>query len=302
MWLAIRLRLFLPIAGLLVLACLLPGPGLLVAQGADDPAVGPDALNQPSDSGAAGVAVRQAPRELPPTQAEIQREKMRAQLRLDGENRFRYAREMFADGYLERARQLLEDFLILFPAHGRRFDALQILAQIESERDRPEGALAAYRRAYAETPGDDRGLEAALRAGRILAGLGRNAEARQLLQDVQRRKPDSRIARLAATELRALELPVGYDGLSDRPDSGETAGPDAGANSDRGLLDGTDRVPTNGGKPAESGVSPVESSDPGGESLDRASPAESPGVSDVPAGLSGDALERMGEGVEQIPR
>ena len=107
------------------------------------------------------------------------------EVRQEGENRFRYARELHADGYLVRARQLLQDFLILFPDHVRRFQVLELLAEIEVEQDHPERAALAYRRAYASVPGEDRGLEAALKAGRILAGLGRFGEARALFREIQ---------------------------------------------------------------------------------------------------------------------
>lgn len=275
------------------------------------------ALDQASpDAGSAGsdaIAVRTAPAELPPTQESIRRRKMSAQIKIEGENRFRYARELEADGYLTRARQLLEDFLVLYPEHDRRFAALEMLARIEEQQDRPERAVAAYRRAFQSVPGEDRGLEAALRAGRILAGLGRVQEARRLFQEIQSRKPDSRIARLVDIELQALGLPLIDDGGGRGQPSGNDPAPDdemgqstgssdvdsTEAAPNRGLLDGTDGVPTNGGRSGDAAVDAgkmSKSQQNSGAQTKNQSQMES-SSRQPPA----EALQRMGEGVEQLP-
>ncbi|MCR9144102.1 MAG: hypothetical protein NXI24_17775 [bacterium] len=280
------------IRGLFVFILLLAfiAPGAVLAQ---DPA--PDA----NDGDARNVAaVRTAPPELAPTQESIRRRMMRAQIKIEGENKFRYARELEADGYLVRSRQLLEDFLILFPGHDRRFAALQLLARIAEQQDQTERAVVAYRRAYAAVPGEDRGLESALQAGRLLAGLGRTDEARKLFLEIQGRKPDSKLARLVAIELQALGLPVVYDRLDGqgrgrgqgqgdanngrgnyttenagdvRQNSG-AAGRGEGSgtpddNSGRGLLDGTVGVPTDDGTSTNSGGSSTGTATDGGTAV-----------------------------------
>lgn len=143
---------------------------------------------------------------LPPTQASVTAGKFRQEFQIDGENQFRYGRELHADGFRDRSARILNDFLVLFPRHPRRFEALRILAEIEVEQDRPVPAIDYYRRAFREAPGQDRGLEAYLQAARLLAGLGESTAARFIFEDIQRRKPDSRLARLAGNELRALGL------------------------------------------------------------------------------------------------
>lgn len=289
----------------------------IFAQAADAPTV---AENNPRNLAAA----RTAPPELPPTQESVRRDKMRAQLKIEGENRFRYAREMHADGYLVRSRQLLQDFLILFPKHDRRFSAFEMLARIEEQQDHPERAVSAYRRAYAAVPGEDRGLDAALRAGRILAGLGRLDEAKAIFLEIQARKPDSRMARLVEIEMRALGLPVIYeavdtgvntesgnnktatgDDVRQNPTPVDGSGVDQG-NSDRGLLDGTDGVPVDdrrsGDADTRTGVRGERTGDSRSNSTlpgDSGQNQMESGSADGSVKLSNEALQRMGEGVEQ---
>ncbi|MEQ9363028.1 MAG: tetratricopeptide repeat protein [Leptospirales bacterium] len=287
----------------------------------------------PDDSTAAAeslrggdVAARTPPPKLPPTQESVRRQKMRAQLRIEGENKFRYAREMQADGYLVRSRQLLQDFLILFPEHDRRFAALEMLAQIAEDQDQPEQAVAAYRRAYAAVPGEDRGLTAALQAGRLLAGMGRTDEAKALFQEIQARKPDSKLARLVAIELQALGLPVLYDRFAPAVNNGDVnnstdpdgevrqnSGPgrsdpapaEGDGNSDRGLLDGTTGVPTDDGMSPDSTGQARRTETESGPSGSESAPATENGfdqaeqASGGPATVSDEALMRMGEGVER---
>ncbi len=313
--------------GLFLFIALLPMylglPALAVAQTPDENPAG------------AATALRTPPPELPPTQASVIREKMRVQIRQEGENKFRYARELHADGYLVRARQLLEDFLILFPDHQRRFAALEILARIEEEQDQPARAASAYRRAYASVPGEDRGLESALRAARLLAGMGQTDEAKALLLEIRARKPDSRLARLVEVELQSLGLPLLYergqsnpgdagtnnttenaDGVrqnpsemepgesrdggsgqsTDRPNQNRRPVDDAGESS-RGLLDGTDGVPTDDDRSTDLGRGNGQSRP--NSAGDASADGQLDGAASGNGGVSNEALLRMGEGVER---
>ncbi len=251
---------------------------------------------------------------LPPTQASVTAGKFREEFQIDGENRFRYGRELHADGFRDRSAQILRDFLVLFPRHPRRFEALRILAEIEVEKDRPVPAIDYYRRAFREVPGQDRGLEAYLQAGRLLAGLGETETAREVFEDIRRRKPDSRVARQAGNELQALGLrrfdnaatdpagdgtsggdatSTGDDDRTARPDSGD-AGPDASGVADTdgastgeaGMLDGA-------------GTAEQTKPEPSGNRQNQGDTTGSPGE-EGPGNRQGSEslLDRVGEGVE----
>lgn len=276
---------------------------------------------------------RVAPAALPPTQRDVIREQRRAQIALDGENQFRYAREVQADGFQLRARQLLQNFLILFPDHPRRFAALELLAEIETELDRPEAAARAYRRAFAAVPREDRGLRAALAAGRLYAGLGQSDTAREIFEMIAARQPGSALAREVAIELQALGLPIRYDRSaisesaanssetrSETGPGGTTPGVSLGRNNsdnspnatesgaDRGLLDANSQGDSDDGRQQNSGsVSTAENAAPGGSTgtPQSLSETDTTGGAEGSQGMRGSsdrALELMGEGVERLPQ
>lgn len=263
------------------------------------------------------------------TQAERRRGLVQAELARDGESRFRYARELFADGRYARARDLLEDFLLLFPEHPRRIEALRIAAEIDARNGDVEAAVARFTRAYREAPDGEIGARAYLQAGRLLAASGEPERARPIFEEVKRRVPSSATARLADQELLALELPRpravgpsderpllqdGGDATADltrnadintNADSAQDA--PLPATSDRGVV--ADRRPA-----AEAGSSPTASGAPtagatasrpqSGRPAARDSRGEAAQSGQAPGAgrdARGDALDRMGEGVEEPP-
>ncbi len=180
-----------------------------------------------------------------------------------GRLHFRYARELLAAGRLSSALEQLDRFLLVYPAHPWRFFAHSDRGRALERLDRKEEAVRAYRAAYREAHNRERGALAFLRAGRLLAELGREAEAREVFVQIVRTRPASRAARLAEIELRALRF---LDGAP------------APAEPERGSQDPAPKGenPSKEEKPAEGGERPARDV-PKGEA-----PEEAPG--DVPAG------------------
>lgn len=153
-----------------------------------------------------------------------------AEMRADAENKFRYARELHADGFRERALALYKQFVILYPRHTRYFDALKEIGTILDEMDRPEEAAQYYMRAFREAPNHEEGALAYLQAGRLLANIGRTTEARAIYAEIRRVHPGSRAARLADLEIRSLRrnVPAGDQEGALFPEYGDT---ESGANT-----------------------------------------------------------------------
>lgn len=227
------------------------------------------------------------------TQAERRRGLVQAELARDGESRFRYARELFADGRYARARALLEDFLLLFPEHPRRIEALRIAAEIDARNGDVEAAVLRYTRAYREAPDGETGARAYLQAGRLLAASGEPERARRIFEEVKRRVPSSATARLADQELLALDLPRA---------SAAQVGDERPLLNDAGASAQSAQSAESGDAGEQPAAESVQDSAPGpGARNSRGARGE-----ETPSGRTpetgrdarGDARDRMGEGVE----
>lgn len=129
---------------------------------------------------------------------------VRRQYRSEGLNRLLYARSLFEGGYYERAAMLLSDFLYLFPAHPDRLEAARYLARIAEAQGDLARASNHYIGLYWIWPEREEALQAYLQAGRLRARLDQREEARQIFEQLKRRRPNSQLARLAAMELQSL--------------------------------------------------------------------------------------------------
>ncbi len=241
------------------------------------------------------------------TQAERRRDIVQAELARDGESRFRYARELYADGRYARARDLLEDFLLLFPEHPRRIEALRITAEIDARNGDIEAAVVRFTRAYREARDGESGARAYLQAGRLLAASGEPERARPIFEEVKRRVPSSATARLADQELLALELPRAAAQASDeRPllnDAGDSAESADAAEKPaaESVGEAANGPPTTGAtrpQPQTGRRAAPDSRDARGTRGAREEPAQSGPILETGRDARGDALDRMGEGVE----
>ena len=163
---------------------------------------------QDAPAGGAGVAPKRVEKEvLPEEPHETKRIRpLPALIEQQGRLQFRYARELFAAGRLPQALEQLDRFLIVYPGHSWRFFGLSDRARALEGMGRTREAIAAHKAAYREAHNRERGVLAYLRAGRLLAELGREADARDIFLEITRSRPASRAARLAEIELRALRF------------------------------------------------------------------------------------------------
>jgi TolA-binding protein len=283
-------------------------PGLRVfAQSPADEAADPNAPRTPG--GAPAAAQNPAGDE---TQAERRRGIVQTELARDGESRFRYARELYADARYARARDLLEDFLLLFPEHPRRIEALRITAEIDARNGNVEAAVRRFTRAYREAPDGETGARAYLQAGRLLAASGEPERARPIFEEVKRRVPSSATARLADQELLALDLPRARTsaGGEERPLLQEAAGAatNADPNANAGATPTTpqpaaaDRraLAESGSSSAGAAATRVQTASPPARDS-RGEEAQAGPAPESGRDARGDALDRMGEGVEAPP-
>ena len=158
-------------------------------------------------------------RPAPPGEAheKIRLRKFRKHKENQGKILYRYAREVHAGGNFPRALRAFQEFIILYPEHIWAFDALQETAEILQKMERPGEAADYFIRAYRRAHNERRGGMAYLKAGRILAEMGRTRRARRIFQELQGWKRFSDISRLAQIELNSIRF---LDGNPSTEDSG----------------------------------------------------------------------------------
>ena len=174
-----------------------------------------------------------------------------------GRLQFRYARELLAAGRLPQALEQLDRFLLIYPGHPWRFFGFSDRARALERLGRTREAVIAHKAAYREAHNRERGTLAYLRAGRLLAELGQEAEARAIFLEIMRVRPASRAARLAEIELRSLRF---LDGTQPGPEPERRSQTPAASSDDKGKE----------GPPAPTGEAPAR------EPLQKEAPVESP--------------------------
>ncbi len=147
----------------------------------------------------------QEERSLSVTEVAKQRQNsLQKQLNQDAEARYRYADLLFTEGQYERAQELWEQFILLFPNHAQRLGALYHLGVIADRQSRFDEAMNYYMRAYQQNPSRDLGLQAYLQAGRLALRMGNISQARGIFTSIVKEGKFSRFAKVAETELKAF--------------------------------------------------------------------------------------------------
>ena len=175
-------------------------------------------------------APEQPRRALPATHEATRSATVAAQIDADLTRRFLYALEIHADGYVSRALAVLEDLLILAPRHELRFEMLREAARALETLGRQQEARDYYVQAFETAPGLPAAGESYLQAARLEARLGRQEQARVILDRIRHQYPDSTLARQADLELRALAFPPPTQSVADdmpvsEAEAGETTMP-----------------------------------------------------------------------------
>ncbi|MBI3396408.1 MAG: tetratricopeptide repeat protein [Spirochaetia bacterium] len=122
---------------------------------------------------------------------------------------FRYARELRGSGYLARAKSEFQTFLLVYRDHPKAIDAVLELAEIALKEGDPEEAASYFLKAFNQSPWDERGAGAAIRAARILADQGEADRSASILDEVIRKWPGSKVARMAQVEKDGMRLVPG---------------------------------------------------------------------------------------------
>ncbi len=109
----------------------------------------------------------------------------------DGEARFLYAQMSFLDGHAQRASELLNDFLVLFPDHPRSIEAMSYLGELKEQNGEYSNALETYLQAYKKSEDNSKGirikeigLRAYLQAGHLYLHLGKIKQARHVFTKI----------------------------------------------------------------------------------------------------------------------
>ena len=219
----------------------------------------------------------------PPTQEDQRRPNLETMRDSQGRILVRYARELAATGRLVQALDRYRNFLVLYPRHEWRLEALMGAAEILLEQDQVEEAIGYLEQAYRAEPHRERGALAFLRAGKLHAEMGDFDRARRIFSRLVERKPTSRVERLASIELNSLGF------LDSKTRGGKTGGSEQTPAPVLDTDQGTERDWAR-----EAGTS---ESDDATDSGTR--PATNTGGPDA-ENVRRDALDRMGEGVEDL--
>ena len=135
--------------------------------------------------------------------------KLNEQLKIDGDNRFRYAKMLFLEGRYERAQELWEYFVALYLGHPKDVEAMRYLAIIAEKQQRFAYALAGYMAAYQQDPEHRQGVYAFLQAGRLSEQLGDITEGNRIFQVIIKENKFADITQMARLELKRLAVKNG---------------------------------------------------------------------------------------------
>ncbi len=134
---------------------------------------------------------------------EHQKNLFRAVMVKQGNAAYHYAREMAGGKNISRAIEVYREYLILYPRHQSRFDAMVELAGLLASENKKRDAAELYEEAYREDFRSLRGAEAYLKAGKIYLQLGEIERGKSILLDLSKIFPYSKISRQATLELKS---------------------------------------------------------------------------------------------------
>jgi tol-pal system protein YbgF len=122
----------------------------------------------------------------------------------DADELYAVAREQQNRGSLNSAARAFEQFVAEHPADPRVPDAHFFLADILSQQDRPEEALAKFQEVQQLFPTAPRVPQALYRIAELQQELGRIDQARATLERIVNTYPDDLVAQLAREKLREI--------------------------------------------------------------------------------------------------
>ena len=124
----------------------------------------------------------------------------------DPESAYQAAFDALKQGQYERSGQLFNDFVRTYPSHELTDNAMYWLGESYYVTQNYDTALATFRELIQRFPAGEKTPDAELKIGYCLYELGQVEEARAALDGVVSRYPDSTVARLADSRLRALAI------------------------------------------------------------------------------------------------
>lgn len=145
------------------------------------------------------------PVEFPKVQADIVRDLNNKEQVSEARRRIIYIRELVADGHNQRALQSLEDFTIIYPVHKHLHNIYQLSGQAHESLGSSMLAVAAYKKAFYHARDEARGLNAYLRAGKILAEIGHSSKAAEIFRHISSLRPSSAYSKQAEYELNSMD-------------------------------------------------------------------------------------------------
>jgi len=125
---------------------------------------------------------------------------------VQGQLSLRYAENLIAAGQTIRARQLLEDLIVLYPFHPDNATMLTLLGDLASRRGALEDALVWYRRAYLEGRNKEKASRAFLKAGELASEMGETRLAEEIFLELAKERKYEDIGRDAENRLKALRV------------------------------------------------------------------------------------------------
>lgn len=124
----------------------------------------------------------------------------------DPESAYQAAFDALKQGQYERSGQLFNDFVRTYPSHELTDNAMYWLGESYYVTQNYDTALRTFRELIQRFPAGEKTPDAELKIGYCLYELGQVEEARVALNGVVSRYPDSTVARLADSRLRALAI------------------------------------------------------------------------------------------------
>lgn len=123
-----------------------------------------------------------------------------------GEKHFEIAMDLFKDKKYKESIVRLNDFLFLFPGHPSTLKSLKLLSLSQKKSNQYYDSIKTDILTYKEFPTTEDGISSYLDAGKKLFYIGRNKEAKDILEIVKNQMYSSKIAKEAEIELKQHQI------------------------------------------------------------------------------------------------
>ena len=125
---------------------------------------------------------------------------------MHGTSLFRKARDSFNKNYLKNTVTTIREFLLLYPDHPDRMEAMKLLSQSYKKAGLYARAIKIDTEIYLENPATEDGIRSYLSAAKSYFKIGETGKARYILESIKGQDYISSLAEDADLELKIMNI------------------------------------------------------------------------------------------------